>query len=186
MIESIFDFFESVKLDKSVSIGDIFAFITILIGIYQFNKQAKINRKERDMAQKETWFLEVIVEPQLSSIDQPYQELIDNITKQRKDLASSRPRINDQNFLNKVSKYKRENNVLIARKFNHLEALVRSYSIVLSSTLGKYVILLQDINVRLIDNYNDNLNPEAIQIKILKHEQAVLALLNKGLSINRF
>lgn len=186
MADWVLDLIDKLHIESHISIGDILAFITILIGIYQFKRQAVINRKERELAQKESWFLQVIVEPQLSHLDGLYQKLIDDITRQRSELLRIRARGNNRDFYNKVARYKRENNQLIAKTFNHLEALVRSYSISLSSTLGNLVVKLRDINAYLIDNYNDHQNLEAIQISILKHEQAVLALLNKGLSINRY
>ena len=186
MISGLLDFLESMRVERSVSTGDILAFVAILIGVYQFNKQSRIDRKERDLTQRESWFLTVIVEPQLPQLESLYQTLIKDITKQRKSLVRTRRNHNDQLFFNRMAKYKRENNQKIARTFIHLEALVKSYSIALASALSKRVMKLQDICAKLLDRYDDEENQEDIQIRILQHEQAVLALLNKGLTINRY
>lgn len=186
MIGMLFEAIDSIKINWTISIGDIIAFATILIGIYQFNKQAKLSRKEKDLTQRETWFLNVIVEPQLPLLDEFYQALIKEISKQRNDLSSCSQRLNNNTFLNKIAKYKRENKEKIAARFNHLEALVRSYSGSLAGKLSDYVILLQDICVDLLDRYSEQMNNEAIQIRILRHQQAVLSLLNKGLTINKY
>lgn len=78
------NFFMSVKTDYSISVGDIIAILSILFAIYQFRKQMALSRQEHVDSQKETWFLNVIVLPQLPEIKGFYKSLGENVLKHRK------------------------------------------------------------------------------------------------------
>ena len=69
------NFLMSVKTDYSISVGDIIATLSILFAIYQFRKQMALSRREHVDSQKETWFLNVIVLPQLPEIKGFYKVL---------------------------------------------------------------------------------------------------------------
>ena len=71
----------SVKTDYSISVGDIIATLSILFAIYQFRKQMALSRQEHVDSQKETWFLNVIVLPQLPEIKGFYKALSKNVFK---------------------------------------------------------------------------------------------------------
>lgn len=52
----------------SITLGDILTILGFVIAIWQFTKQMKESRKVNDAAQRENWFLNVIVLPQLDQI----------------------------------------------------------------------------------------------------------------------
>lgn len=175
------DFFSEFHVEKSISIGDILAFCSIMIAIYQFSKQMTASRKEHEQSQKEDWFLNVIVLPELNSIKVFYDSLITDITRRKNILLSLRQTNgysvmlsrNQTEIIDKISKY-----------FIKLINLVRSYNTKLSDTLDNHVDKLQDICTDLLSNDNDYSSTE-IRRLIMDHEGILMRLLNKGLSNNK-
>lgn len=173
--------FSEFHLEKSISIGDLLAFCSILIAIYQFSKQMVASRKEHLRAQKENWYLSIIVLPELNSIKEFYDNLVNDIISRKKSLMTSRCK---EGYDVMVSQNQAEVIENISNYFIKLINLVRSYNKKLGDILDDHIDKLQDICTNLLSN--DLKDPRAdIRKLIMNHESSLIALLNKGLSVNK-
>lgn len=174
------DFVSSFKVTRELSFGDILALCSILIALFQFQKQMKASRKEHEMAQKESWFLNVIILPQLNEIKKFYDKLITEIRQAKDELNQH---LGDENYLVELSKREEQFTSEISNFFNFIIHLVNSYDIRLGDNVGTCVEDLQDICTELLENTD----PDDVKIKseILGHEEKLIGLLNKGLSRNK-
>jgi len=173
------NFFMSVKTDYSISVGDIIAILSILFAIYQFRKQMALSRQEHVDSQKETWFLNVIVLPQLPEIKGFYKSLGKNVLKHRKKLRGlhgAHPQI-----LGRMGEYKDAELNIVQDFFDNLKPLVKSYDNAMWLRIIAIELDLQDICTELVESYEDVSKDTDVASKILNNEQDLVLLLNKGL-----
>lgn len=170
---------QEIKMDYGISVGDIIACLSILFAIYQFRKQMFLSRKEQMENQKETWFLNVIVLPQLPEIKDFYKALLEKIRKQRRELRHFRGPNNKR--LEKLAKSKSLDIEMVSNFFLYLETLVESYDSRIGAKLRNVDYGLQDVCSSLIDSYNEADTDTEVAVKILNSERIVISILNKGL-----
>ena len=173
------NFLMSVKTDYSISVGDIIATLSILFAIYQFRKQMALSRQEHVDSQKETWFLNVIVLPQLPEIKGFYKVLSKNVLKHRTKLRSlhgASPLI-----LGRMGDYKSIELNKVKEFFDNLKPLVKSYDDAMWIRISVIELDLQDICTELVESYEDVTKDTDVASKILNNEQGLILLLNKGL-----
>ena len=139
------------------------------------------SRKEHLQAQKENWYLSIIVLPELNSIKEFYDNLVNDIISRNNSLMTSRCK---EGYDVMVSKNQADVMENISNYFIKLINLVRSYNTKLGDILDDYIDKLQDICTNLLSN--DLEDPRAdIRKLIMNHESNLIALLNKGLSVNK-
>lgn len=166
----------------AITFGDILTIIGFFIATWQFTKQMKEARKVNDAAQRENWFLNVIVLPQLNPIQEFYKELIELVITQQteiKDLYTS-PTNTPEEFNVKVANIKNECKEKINTFYDHIVVLVKSYDKQLGSDTRNQIMELEDICTSLLDNFSIP-DKEKIRRDILDNKQKIISVLNTGM-----
>lgn len=163
-----------------VTIGDVLTLIGIIIAIWQFSCSSKESRNQALSNQKETWFLNVIVLPQLDEINQFYQKLIEKIGADKKQVSVLRKENYDQCTL-KIAELKQQRKQEINNCFDHIIALVMSYDVKLGREVSDVIMKLEDTYVEMIDYFVKDKDVENVRAIILQNEQILISQLNRGL-----
>lgn len=163
-----------------VTVGDVLTFLGIAIAIYEYWRNSKESREQALSSQKETWFLNVIVLPQLDSINKFYQDLIIRIVDDKGIVEGFRKEDFDQCLVD-VAGLKKQRKDEINGFFDHIVALVMSYDENLGRDINDIVMALEDIYVKAIDGYMKDEKVDNIRAQFLQHKQQLIAKLNTGL-----
>ena len=169
--------------DATVSIGDLLSLFGTLLGlwwaIYQYKKSSKASRDQEQQNQKETWFLNVIVLPQLEPINLFYHSLFDRLAEDKSymhSLASG----SHEDYVISLAKLKARRKKDINDFFDQIIALVESYDASLSSKVEQHVMNLEDIYVNIIDKYSGKEEVSEREL-ILDNQKEMIATLNSGM-----
>ena len=163
-----------------MTVGDVLTFLGIAIAIYEYWRNSKESREQALSSQKETWFLNVIVLPQLDSINKFYQDLIIGIVDDKGIVEGFRKEDFDQCLVDVAGLMKQRKDE-INGFFDHIVALVMSYDENLGRDINDIVMALEDIYVKAIDGYVKDENVDNIRAQFLQHKQQLIAKLNTGL-----
>lgn len=169
----------------SLSLGEaltiICAIISVWIAIKQFNKTMNETRKLSVITQKETWFLNVIVLPQLEPINDFYKELLNDFEIKKRTIQDISQKLQHQQYLLELAIIKQGGTQSINNFFDQICALVKSYDIQLGATIEGVVMELEDLFVKIIDSYDSGteINERAL---ILDNKQKLINTLNKGIA----
>lgn len=171
-----------INFDAKISLGEVITIGAAIIALYytvkQFKTQMEESRSAANKLQKENWYLNIIVLPQLGVINENYFDLIELIQNKIghiKDISSS---TNVTDFREQTGKIKKEIKDTINKDFDNIITLVRSYDFALSSEVNTVIMDLTDICTIAIDRYSDELN---MRKQILENKQKLISILNKGL-----
>lgn len=183
--ENLRDFFGSIELEYKISVGDIIALLAFAFAIYQFREQLAIAREDRELHQREEWFLQVIVLPHLKQIDEFYSSLINEVRNEcnglrNLDTTLLRPEDIVANKANAI----RDNQEMINKFFDELEPLVRAYDNKLGQSVADLTLELHDKCSEILDDYNNNERVENMRSVLLRHKQRLLSLLGRAMSLN--
>lgn len=163
-----------------VTVGDVLTFLGIAIAVFEYWKNSKKSRKQAISNQKETWFLHVIVLPQLDGINKFYQELITDIKADQEAISDYKKECFDQCNLH-VAELKKQRKDEINNFFDHIVALVMSYNETLGREVNDIVMALEDVYVMVIDGYVNSDEIDNIRGQFLQNKQQLIAKLNSGL-----
>lgn len=163
-----------------VTVGDVLTFLGIAIAIYEYWRNSKESREQALSSQKETWFLNVIVLPQLESINKFYQDLMISIVDDKRIVECFRKEDYDQCLVD-VAGLKKRRKDEINDFFDHIVALVMSYDENLGRDINDIVMALEDIYVKAVDGYVKDEKVDNIRAQFLQHKQQLIAKLNTGL-----
>lgn len=163
-----------------VTVGDALTLLGIIIAIVEYGISSHKTRKQSLSSQKETWFLNVIVLPQLEGINKFYQGLLSDIEADKPVVAGYKQDNYKQCTL-KVAELKQQRKKKINDFFDHVGALVMSYNEVLGREVNAIVMALEDIYVKAIDCYVKDENVDNIRAEVLQNKQHLIAKLNCGL-----
>ena len=158
------------NLKEAVSFGDLLTMVGFFIAIWQFVKQMKISRNSSNTAQKQQWFLNVIIIPNIGPVNQFYVDLISKI----KDYDIIDPAISDEERMLIIANRKNEIIYYINMYFDHLIALVKAYNISYICDLKNNVLDLEDSCTTIIDNNSTETISRRI---ILDNKQKFISLL---------
>lgn len=169
--------------DATVSIGDLLSLFGTLLGlglaIHQYKKSSKASRDQDQQNQKETWFLNVIVLPQLEPINSFYHNLFKSLEEDKTYVASLASEAHKDYVIN-LAKLKARRKKEINDFFDQIIALVESYDVALSSKVGQHVMNLEDIYVKIIDSYSDKSEINERE-KVLNNKKELIVTLNSGM-----
>lgn len=166
----------------TITFGDILTIVGFGLAIWQFRKQMKVSREANDAAQRETWFLNVIVLPQLNPINEFYKALIQLVIEQQgkiKDLYISSANT-PKEFNVKLANIKNECKEKINTFYDHIIVLVKSYDMQLGLSISDEIMNLEDICTSLLDDFSIPAK-EKILRNILNNKQKIISLLNTGM-----
>ena len=169
----------------SLSLGEALTIICVIISVWiaikQFNKSMNETRKLSVITQKETWFLNVIVLPQLEPINDFYKELLNDFEIKKRTIQDISQKLQHQQYLLELAIIKQGGTQSINNFFDQICALVKSYDIQLGATIEGVVMELEDLFVKIIDSYDSGteINERAL---ILDNKQKLINTLNKGIA----
>lgn len=185
LFECLRDFFGSIVLEYKISIGDVIALLAFAFAIYQFRKQLAIAREDRELHQREEWFLQVIVLPHLENIDEFYSDLINEVSNECGGLRNLNTTIlRQEDIVAHKANAIRDNQVMINKFFDELEPLVRAYDNNLGQSVADLTLELHDECSDILDDYTNNERVENIRSILLHHKQRLLSLLGRAMSLN--
>lgn len=165
------------------SIAEALTLMGILLAIYQFRKQMKETRNSTLKAQKENWYLNVIVLPQLENIDTFYKDFINTLSDELREIKSDATHMVAARLDLKIAEKKQNLKSDINDKLEHITVLVRSFDTTLGSDVSSVVMELEDACTDILDHYNIN-TLDTVRKAVLKNKQKLISELNKGLSQN--
>lgn len=151
------------------------AITSVIVAIRQFKKQMKKNREEQRIANKENWFLSVIVLPQIEEINYFYKKLIDDIFD---DILELQPVANvDMAMLSEKQAVRKEQ---INAFFDHLQSLIHSFDLPLSRKIAIEVEKLEDEVTIILSDYFFNISSpsnDEVRRRLLLNKKDVITLL---------
>ena len=156
-----------------LSLGEL---LTILVAI----GAAWIAIVQYKSSKKDTWFLNVIVLPQLEPLKKYYLELLDNLKKDKNNINENRKSAHDA-FIEYLAVLKQQRKDGINDNFDHIVALVRSYDKKIGDKVSTVVMDLEDDYVAILDKYSAGDEVKEREI-ILANEQKMLAVLNSAMN----
>ena len=131
-------------------------------------------------SKKDTWFLNVIVLPQLPPIKDFYLDLLKNLPKDKDEIVTKRQASYDI-FIDELALLQQKRKDEINNFFDHIIALVRSYDKSLGDKVSDVVMKLEDEYVKILDCYKDNEEVNERE-RILANEQELLSTLNSSMT----
>ncbi len=168
-----------------LSCGDLITIVALGIAIWQFSQQMKESRSSAKKLQKENWYLNIIVLPQLEIINNNYIKLIDTILEKRKHLVKVATEKSQKEFRRECAKIKNHiKKKNINEQFDHIIALVRSYNNNLATEANDIILQLEDLCTNFVDRYDDTDEFLKIRSSILQNKETLISILNKGLNSN--
>lgn len=183
LYDVLFDIYDSISIQKDISLGDLLAAVSIFLAVYQFRKQMIASRKDHEREQKESWFLNVIVLPLLPEFKKFYDKLVDKIREQRNRINKTLPGHDNENRLELIGRIQDENERYIIEFYNHISVLVGSYDERLGAKIRLMMDDLVDICSILINQFSEIENQYEISVRILSHERGVISILNRGMRV---
>lgn len=169
--------------DLTISLGEVIEYFLTVVGfivaICQYQSSKKEERNLQNKNQKETWFLNVIVLPQLENINKFYSDLLFHINEDKIQIDAWKLE-NHMEFIISLSKLKSKRKQEINDFYDHIIALVNSYDIQLGEKMNVVVMGLEDDYVQLLDSManGDEVKPREI---VLTNKQNIITILNTGL-----
>ncbi|MBE6273356.1 MAG: hypothetical protein E7097_05660 [Bacteroides sp.] len=173
----------------SLSLNDFLTLLLSCAGFFivlcQFRHEMKLSRKQskeasdKDIKVKEReWYLSVIVQPQIDSINEFYKELIEKVSN---DVENIRDNIylSEMDILVCQSKIIADNQEYIYSFFDHLETLVQPFDEKLSMSIVDEAMDLEDRTSKLIEYYLKNKDESLGDIRrlLLLNKVNVISLL---------
>lgn len=168
------------KIEKIISkdsYANLVSTIAIIVTLIIFIIQSWNSNKDRKKQIKQNWFMSVIIQPNLDSIDKFYnqvsQSLISNI--------SVLQRTTDGRFIpRQKARANRALRNLRNNFFDNFVTIVQSYDTTLATKINKTINDLQDLCSRQIDNY-PNADNHQIKKGIYENRATLISLLYEGI-----
>ena len=169
----------------TISFGDVLTIFCTLLGlgiaIWQYRKSAKEARRQSQRNQRETWFLQVIVLPQLEKINEFYIKILEKLEEDKIKVQSLVEEKNHINYLNEMAGFQEHRKDEINTFFDHISALVKSYDKELGKKVDNVIMELEDIYVRILDNYGNGQDVRERET-ILDNKEKLISILNSGMA----
>ena len=156
-----------------LSLGEL---LTILVAIVA----AWIAISQYKSSKKDTWFLNVIVLPQLDPLKQFYLKLLENLKIDKKEIASKQKTAHDS-YIVYLATMKQQRKKEINDNFDHIIALVSSYDKKIGDKVSQVVMDLEDEYMDILDKYSADSEVKEREI-ILANEQKMLSVLNSAMN----
>lgn len=160
------------------SYANLISTIAIVVTLFIFILQSWKANKDRKKGIKQNWFMSVIIQPNLASIDQFYNQVLQRISRNISELQ----RMTDRRLIpRQKAKANRALRDLRNDFFDDFVTIVQSYDKSLATEINVTINDLQDLCSQQIDNY---LNADMHQIKrrIYENRASLISLLYKGIN----
>lgn len=169
---------------STISFGEVLTIVCTVVGfiiaIKQYKTSSNNSREQAQRNQRESWFLQVIVLPQLSDINKFYSDLLALAAKD-KGIVESLCSLCHNEFTLEMAKLQEDSKDAINQFFDHISALVKSYNPELGQQVDDIVMELEDCYVNILNAYA---RKEEVRVreKILENKQKLISVLNSGMS----
>lgn len=169
----------------TISFGDTLTILCTLIGlgiaILQYRHSSRESRVQSQRNQRETWFLQVIVLPQLENINNFYINLLKSLDEDKMAIQKYGKEQCHQDYLNKMAEIQDSRKTEINNFFDHISALVKSYDKCLGGKVEEVVMELEDIYVRILEIYGNEGEAKERE-EVLGNKEKLVAILNSGMN----
>ena len=167
----------------TVSIGDILTVLGFVVTLYIFYGQLKESRKEGKANLRSNWFLEVIVQPNMVTINDLYINIVEKTDQNRAALQKRYESSDSAKHINlDLAKKQRETKDYIKGFFEHFRTLLNASEPVIANQTDSIVDELVDIVTKHMDNYESD-DTESCKRKVLANKEKLITALYKGLDI---
>ncbi len=159
------------------SYANFISTIALAVTLFIFIIQNCKSNKDRKKGIKQNWFMSVIIQPNLSNIDNFYNKIQQRINSNISELKGT----TDGRFITrKKARANRALRDLRNNFFDNFVTIVQSYDKSLATKINKTINDLQDLCSQQIDNfsYADKLQ---IKKKIYENRAALISLLYEGI-----
>lgn len=168
----------------TITFGDaltiLFTAIGLGVAIHQYRKSASAAQKQAQQNQRETWFLNVIVLPQLDKINNFYINLLENLETDKKNIESWGTGLKHNEYVNAMASIQENRKSKINDFFDHISALVKSYNRTLGMDVENTVMELEDIYVNLLEQYGNHIDVKERAL-VLGNKEKLISILNSGM-----
>lgn len=166
----------------NVSVGDILTILGFLLTVFIFVKQLHESRKEAKANLRSNWFLDVIVQPNMSLINDLYVKIIDITNETRASLHQRYDNSDSAKDINlDLAKRQREAKDYIKNFFDHFRTLLMASEPMIANEADTIVDELVDIVTRYMDDYESN-DTESCKRIVLANKAKLVSVLYKGLN----
>ena len=171
---------ESSLLTKSISVGDILTLIGMLGSVAAFCWQLCKTGKERKENLRSSWFLDVVVQPNMEMINEFYDKIINDTDFKVNELSDRYESGGAAKDLNTdLAKYQRNLKDEIKTSLGHFQALVKASEPAIFNEIELVLDDLVDIVTKWLDGYEDY-NKDSVKSKALYNKQQFISKLYSG------
>lgn len=158
--------------------GDILTILGLALTYYLFWRQLKENRQDGKKNLRDTWLLEVIIEPNMEQVDQFYTECIHGVEEDLKKLSEQFSKISAKELSNNLAQKKRFYKDSKKESLDHFQSLIRATEPSLANKLDGILDSLIDEITNLLDGYEGYTeNSKVVKNTLLQNKQIFIAAL---------
>lgn len=168
---------ESGAFECEVTVGDILTIVGFIITVLLFIRQIKEARKDYRTSQRDSWMLNVVIQPYIEHINGLYDKLADLLDKEIAQLKNRGNKGDKSKRNNEIAKLKKKTKGIVNDFFVHFITLLGATDKVTASRVDKLSSDLIDICTSLIDGYADYVDKKTVTEPILDNKQKVVATL---------
>lgn len=165
----------------SISVGDILTLIGMLASFIAFWWQLRNTRLANKENLRSTWFLEVIVEPNIEMINTFYKSIIENCDKAISDLSTKyNEGISAKEINTELARQQRILKDKTKTELEHFQSMLRASEPTIADAVDLVIDDLVDIVTKYIDGYEDYSTGQSIKMDALNNKQKFISQLYKG------
>lgn len=173
---------KSSKFSFVVSIGDILTVFGFAVTLYIFYRQLKESRKEGKDNLRSKWFFDVIVQPNIASINDLYIKIVEKTNQDRNALHQKCVNSDSAEDINlDLAKKQREAKDSIKDFFDHFRTLLMASESGIARQTDAIVDELVDIVTKHMDDYKSD-DTESYKRKVLANKVKLIVVLYNGLN----
>lgn len=161
-------------IKMEMTLGELVTVIIAVVGLIIAICQYRAGKKQ-------TWFLNVIVLPQLDPIKDFYLELIGNVKNDKDKIKTLGEQTTHNQYKVEIAKIKNQRKGEINNFFDHLSTLVSAYDANLAKQVTNETLDLQDTYVNIIDDICNGTEAKERE-RILKSKNILISILTKEIA----
>lgn len=162
----------------TISCGDILTLLGLALTYYLFWRQLEENRKDGKKNIRDTWLLEVIIEPNMEQINQFYTDCISGVEDDLKKLSVQYSNTTAKELTSNLAQRKRFYKDSKKDSLDHFQSLIRATEPKLANEIDGTLDSLIDDITKLLDGYEGYTETSKVVKKtLLQNKQKFIATL---------
>lgn len=162
----------------TISCGDILTLLGLALTYYLFWRQLKENRKDGKKNLRDTWLLEVIIEPNMEQINRFYTDCISGVEDDLKRLSELYSNTTAKELSSNLAQRKRYYKDSKKDSLDHFQSLIRATEPELAGEIDGILDSLIDDITKLLDGYEGYAEAsKAVKKTLLHNKQIFIAAL---------